>query len=134
MSCDLSVTQHSCDVLTSSLSPPFPFSSRACSRAFLALVPVYSQDQSSHDAAKGRGEREGRKGEGREQGRRGVKKGEKHNEETGTLLKNKKEGITCSSVACLVSVSFSSLSIFFVSLLICCSCSCSNVCSNCTFS
>ena len=70
MSCDLSVTQHSCDVLTSSLSPPFPFSSRACSRAFLALVPVYSQDQSSHDAAKGRGEREGKKGEGREQGRR----------------------------------------------------------------
>ena len=49
-------------------------------------------------------------------------------------MKNKEEEITCSSVACLVSVSFSSLSIFFVSLLICCSCSCSNVCSNCTFS
>lgn len=81
------------------------------------------------------GEKEkGKKGERREQGRRGVKKGEKHNEGRGTLLKNKKEGITCSSVACLVSVSFSSLSIFFVSLLICCSCSCSNVCSNCTFS
>ena len=76
-SCDLSVTQHSCDILTSSLSPPFPFSSRACSQAFLALVPVYSQDQSSHDAAKGREEgrgeggreRGGRKGEGREKGR-----------------------------------------------------------------
>ena len=107
--------------------------------------------------------KEGRKGEGREEGRgkggreRGGKKegekkrgeewegsrgkGENKGREKKTcntviskLMKSEEEGVTCSSVACLVSVSFSSLSIFFVSLLICCSCSCSNVCSSCTFS
>ena len=51
-----------------------------------------------------------------------------------TLTHSHTHSLTFSRVVCFASTSFSSLLIFFVSFEICCSCSCSRVCSSCTFS